>query len=51
MGTCDNCELWKYDRYTEEFYGMGVGRCGADGAPQFRSHRCPFCVPREEEEE
>lgn len=47
---CSNCKSWRYDRFTEENYGMGVGVCGADNSPQFCSHPCVFCRPIVEDE-
>ena len=44
---CSNCRAWRYDRYTEEKYGMGVGICNADGTDQFCEHKCAMCVPIE----
>ena len=41
--TCSTCDLWYYDRWTEEKYGMGVGVCGADDTPAFCDKSdCPF---------
>jgi hypothetical protein len=41
--TCSTCDLWYYDRWTEEKYGMGVGVCGADDTPVFCDKSdCPF---------
>jgi wyosine [tRNA(Phe)-imidazoG37] synthetase (radical SAM superfamily) len=48
---CSNCRRWRYNRWTEEKYGMGVGVCGLDNSPQFCSHRCPFCEMRGETDE
>ena len=42
---CSNCRAWRYNRFTEEQYGMGVGICGADGSQPFCSHRCILCIP------
>lgn len=40
---CSTCQWWKYDRWTEEKYGMGVGVCKADGLPTFcDKSNCPF---------
>lgn len=46
---CSNCKRWYYSKYTEETYGMGVGRCTGDGSIQFCSHKCPFAVLKDEE--
>jgi len=46
---CSNCSCWVYNKYTEENYGMGVGRCSADGSMQWCEHRCPFMIPKEDE--
>ena len=47
---CSNCAYWYYSWWTEKEYGMGVGRCDADGSMQFCDHKCPFAVLKSEEE-
>ena len=50
MVKCHNCALWRYDRFTEEYYGMGVGICEADGTQRFCEHECPFAIESEDED-
>lgn len=47
---CSNCKFWHYDRFTEEYLGMGVGRCSADGSARFCEHQCALCIPIEEDD-
>lgn len=51
MQTCNQCNYWAYNRFTEETYGMGVGVCRVDGSQRFCEHKCPFCVCEDEEGE
>ena len=40
--TCQECEHWKYDKFTETHYGTGCGRCENTGEPMSCEH--PACV-------
>lgn len=40
---CFTCDNWRYDHWTEDRYGMGVGLCKLDGQARFCDHSgCPF---------
>lgn len=40
---CCNCKHWRYDRWLEEKYGMGVGVCELDNTERFCDHHnCLF---------
>lgn len=40
---CSSCGHFRYDRWTEQKYGMGCGVCELDGTEKFCDHHnCPF---------
>lgn len=47
MRTCSECRAWRYDSFTERNYGMGVGVCAHYGQQRFCDHQCPFCFPKD----
>ena len=49
MNTCSNCLYWRYDRWTEEKYGMGCGVCTVDNVVTFCDRR--DCLFHSEEED
>lgn len=51
MNECYQCEYWDDSQWIMNKYGEGCGRCKQDGQIRFCSHKCPFAVPPEGEEE